>query len=355
MQIEKASFGKTAEGTEVDHYIITNGRGTILKLITYGAAISVLETADCDGKRGNIALGLDSLSAYERHDAYFGATIGRFANRIAGGRFNLDDEDYELATNNGLSHLHGGVKGFDKVVWEAETIRSSDEVGIRFSYTSVDGEEGFPGTLDVTVLYTLNNDDELRIEYSARTDARTVVNLTNHTYWNLSAGRSETILDHLVQIEADQFLKIDKHSIPTVARAVKGTAMDFTSAVPIGERIAELKAEVNGPLGYDHCYVLREGPSQLVPAARVEDPISGRIMEVLTSEPGIQFYSGNYLDGGESSGGYPQHAALCFETQHFPDSPNRPDFPSVELEPGELFQSITVFRFAAGCVDITSG
>jgi aldose 1-epimerase len=347
MYIEKSLFGKTADGVEVDQYICTNTAGTVLKMINYGATIVALETADSSGVPGNIILGFDSVAGYEGHDAYFGATIGRFGNRIAGGRFTLGGEEYKLATNNGAAHLHGGLKGFDKVVWDAEAVQGEDFAGIRFSYSSPDGEEGYPGTLIVSVVYTLNNADELRIEYAARTDKTTVVNLTNHAYWNLSAGSASTILEHSIQIEAEQFHDIDADMIPTCEESVSGTAMDFTSARAIGERIAELKTDPDGPKGYDHNFKLRHQDGKLARAAFVVDPVSGRSMEVLTTEPGVQFYSGNFLDGGLANGGHAQHAAFCLETQHFPDSPNRPDFPSVELEPGEEFRSTTVYRF--GC------
>jgi len=348
MNVERTEFGTTAGGEPVHLYTCTNNHGTVLKMITYGATIIGLETADREGVRGNIVLGFDSVAAYEGHDAYFGATIGRFANRIAGGRFSLAGEEYLLATNDGSAHLHGGRRGFDKVVWDAEPVQGRNFAGIRFVYTSVDGEEGYPGNLEVTVVYTLNNADELRIDYTARTDAKTVINLTNHAYWNLSAGRTPTVLDHRVQIEADRFLASDCDNIPTSAQDVAGGVMDFTSPRAIGERIAVLKADPDGPRGYNHNFILRGATGLLAPAARVEDPASGRTMEVLTTEPGIQFYTANFLDGGAVNGGYPQHAAFCLETQHFPDSPNRPDFPSVILEPGKPYRSVTVHRFAVG-------
>jgi len=346
MNIKKSQFGSVASGPDVDLYTLSNTRGTVLKMSNYGATIVSLEVADRSGVAGNIVLGFETVGGYENHDAYFGATIGRFGNRIAGGKFSLGGEDYFLATNNGTNHLHGGLKGFDRVVWEAEPVRGDDFVGIRFSYSSADGEEGYPGNLDVSVSYTLDNKDELRIEYNARTDATTIINLTNHSYWNLSAGRSETILDHLIQIEADRFLAIDEDMIPTIAGSVAGNEMDFRTPRPVGERIAVLKEDPDGPKGYDHNYVLRGGNGKLSPAARVEDPASGRVMEVLTTEPGIQFYSGNFLDGGAANGGHIQHAAFCLETQHFPDSPNRPDFPSVVLEPDSKYQTVTVYRFS---------
>jgi len=345
MHVERAPFGTTSGGEPVHLYTCINSRGTVLKMITYGATIIALETVDREGIRGNIVLGFDSVPAYERHDAYFGATIGRFANRIAGGRFSLGGEEYRLATNDGNTHLHGGWKGFDKVVWDAEPVQGNDFAGVRFVYSSADGEEGYPGNLEVSVVYTLNSADELCINYTASTDAKTVVNLTNHAYWNLSAGRTPTVLDHKVQIEADQFLAIDGDMIPTDARDVTGGVMDFTSSRAVGERIAMLKVDPDGPRGYDHNFILRGETGLLAPAARVEDPASGRTMEVLTTEPGIQFYSGNFLDGGAANGGYAQHAGFCLETQHFPDSPNRLDFPSVVLVPDQPYRSETVHRF----------
>jgi aldose 1-epimerase len=348
MYIEKSHFGRTADGTEVDQYVCINDSGTKLKMITYGATIIALETADRDGVLGNIMLGFDSVAGYETHNAYFGATIGRYGNRIAGGRFNLEGQEYTLAANNGTAHLHGGLKGFDRVVWDAEQVRGEGFAGIRFTYTSADGEEGYPGNLEVDVVYTLNDANELRIDYSASTDATTVVNLTNHSYWNLSAERSQTILDHRMQIEADQYLAIDGDMIPTRGKDVACGAMDFTSPKAIGEQIAELKQDPDGPRGYDHNFVLRSQDFSLARAAFVADPTSGRTMEVLTTEPGMQFYSGNFLDGAAVNGGYPQHAAFCLETQHFPDSPNRPDFPSVVLKPGERYRSVSVYRFGHG-------
>jgi len=345
MNVEKAPFGTTSSGEPVHLYTCTNNHGTVLKMITYGAAITELETADREGIRGNIVLGFESVAAYEGHDAYFGATIGRYANRIAGGRFSLGGQEYLLAANDGNAHLHGGWKGFDKVVWDAEPVQGRGFAGIRFVYSSADGEEGYPGNLEVTAVYTLNSADELRIDYTARADTTTIVNLTNHAYWNLSAGRTPTVLDHRVQIEADRFLAIDRDMIPTGAEDVAGGVMDFTSPRAIGERIAMLKADPDGPRGYDHNFILRSETGLLAPAARVADPASGRAMEVLTTEPGIQLYSGNFLDGGTANGDYPQHAAFCLETQHFPDSPNRPDFPPVVLEPGKTYRSVTVHRF----------
>jgi len=345
MNIERSLFGTTREGRPVKLFTCSNARGTVLKMINYGATITALEVADRTGQRGNITLGFETVAGYERHNTYFGATIGRFGSRIAGARFNLGGREYILTANVGATHQHGGWKGFDKIVWDAEPVRGEDFVGIRFAYTSTDGEEGYPGTLDVIVVYTLNNDDELRIEYSASTDAATVINLTNHAYWNLSAGSNPIILDHLMQIEADQFLDIDGEMIPTHAEGVTGSAMDFTSPKAIGEHIGELKQNPDGSQGYDHNFILRCQDGTLARAAFVTDPNSGRTLEILTTEPGVQFYSGNFLDGSAINGSHPQHAAFCLETQHFPNSPNRPDFPSVVLEPGENYRSVTVYSF----------
>jgi len=345
MNIQKTSFGTTAAGQEVDLYTCTTASGTVLKMTNYGATIVSLEVPDRDGRMGNVTLGFDSVTGYEGHNAYFGATIGRYGNRIAKGKFTLDDQEYTLATNNGENHLHGGEKGFDRAVWDAEQIKTDDTVGLKFTYKSKDGEEGYPGNLDVTVVYTLSNDNELKIEYTATTDKTTVLNLTNHAYWNLSAGASKTILQHELMLAADQYLTVDTGLIPTGIADVKDTEMDFTEPKAIGARIDVLKAPEDGPKGYDHCYVLRSQDGTLSLAARVKDPLSGRVMEIRTVEPGIQLYSGNFLDGGEENGGHPQHAAFCLETQHYPDSPNQADFPSVVLEPGGEYHTVTVHKF----------
>jgi aldose 1-epimerase len=346
MDINRSVFGVTRDGRSVDLLTCRNDRGTVLKMMNYGATVIKLEVADRHGHPGNVTLGFDTVAEYEAHGMYLGATIGRFCNRIAGARFRLEGEEYKLAANNGSAHLHGGLTGFDKVIWDVEVVQGRDYAGFRFSYTSRDGEEGYPGNLSVSATYTLNNDNELRIEFRARTDKTTVVNLTNHTYWNLSAGIAPTTLDHYLQIEADRFLDIDGDMTPTSAKDVAGTVMDFTSAYAIGERIAELKQDPGGTRGYDHNYILRHQDGELARAAVVSDPASGRTMEVFTNEPGVQLYTGNFLDESIVNGGHRQHSGFCLETQHFPDSPNRPDFPSVVLEPGETFQSTTLFRFS---------
>lgn len=345
MHIEQSSFGTTRDGQAADLFTCSNDRGTVLKMTNYGATMTALEVAGRNGNRGNVMLGFQSVEDYEAHDAYFGATIGRYGNRIARGRFRLEGNDYSLAQNNGKAHLHGGLEGFDKVIWTVESVLGEGHVGLRFNHSSPDGDEGYPGTLDVSVVYTLNNEDEVHIEYSASTDASTIINLTNHSYWNLSAGATSTILNHRLQINADQYLAIDSDMIPTVVRDVAGGDMDFTAPRAIGERISGLKHDAGDPHGYDHNFILRNVNSGLIRAAFVLDPASGRTMEVLTTEPGLQFYSGNFLDGSARNGGHPQHAAFCLETQHFPDSPNRPDFPSVVLKPGEQYHSLTLYRF----------
>jgi aldose 1-epimerase len=345
MTVRKTKFGTTVEGQEADLYECRNRRGAVLKISNYGATIVALEVPDRNGRNGNVVLGFDSVTGYEEHDAYFGATIGRHANRIARGRFTLDRQDYNLATNNGENHLHGGDRGFDKVVWEARPETAVDAAGIEFTYTSPDGEEGYPGTLVVTVRYLLDNDNALSIEYAAVTDKATVVNLTNHAYWNLSAGASPTILDHKLMLAADRYFAVDDALLPTGIADVANGAMDFSEPTAIGARIDALPPSQDGRSGFDHCYVLRSQDGSLALAARLRDPQTGRSMEVHTTEPGIQLYTANFLDGKEANCGYPQHAAVCLETQHYPDSPNQPNFPSVRLEPGETWRSKTIYRF----------
>lgn len=348
MGIEKRSFGKTAAGEPVTLFTCTNSHSLVLKLSDYGATVVAVETPDKNGKLANINLGFDSQAKHEAHGAFFGATVGRFANRIAKGQFTLDGKTYKVATNNGANHLHGGLRGFDKVMWKAEPIESGDAVGVKFSYRSKDGEEGYPGNLDVTVTYTLTNSDELKMEYTAATDKATVLNLTNHNYWNLAGAGQGTILDHQLQLMADQYVPVDLGGIPTGKLAdVKGTVMDFTTPHTIGERIGKLPAQGDNPGGYDHNYVLRGQDGKLTLAARVKEPKSGRVMEVYTTQPGVQLYTGNYLDGDAKNGGHPKNAAFCLETQHYPDSPNQPSFPSTVLKPGEKFHQVTVHKFSA--------
>ena len=343
MNVTPEPFGTLPDGTAVELFTLTNSKGLKARLMTYGAILVSLEVPDRDGRLGDVVLGYDSLEAYVKNNPYFGAIVGRYGNRIAKGKFTLDGATYTLATNDGANHLHGGRKGFDKVVWKADPIRTAEAVGVRFSYLSKDGEEGYPGNLSVAVEYTLNEANELAISYGATTDKATPVNLTHHTYWNLNGAKGD-VLGQTLELAADRFTVVDKGLIPTGALApVKGTAMDFTAPMEIGARIAQVEG------GYDHNYVLNRAPSGLALAARLADPSSGRVMEIRTTEPAIQFYSGNFLDGTITGKGgivYKTHYGLCLETQHYPDSPNHPDFPSTILRPGRTLRSLTVHRFS---------
>lgn len=341
------SFGKTPDGVETHLYTIKNSSGASLQVTDYGARIVAVNVPDRSGKLANVNLGFDSLEKYLAHTAYFGCTTGRYANRIAKGRFTLDGTEYRLATNGGANHIHGGRVGFDKRVWNATPVSGPNGSGVKFTYKSPDGEEGFPGTLDTTVTISLSADNAVRIEYLATTDKPTVLNLTNHAYWNLAGAGSGPILKHILTLQTDQYLDVDAGLIPTgKLLPVAGTCMDFTSPHEIGARIAETK-KGESPAGYDHCYVLKSRGTEPALAARVHDPASGRVMEVLTTEPGVQLYTANFLDGKPQNGGHQQHTAFCLETQHYPDSPNRPEFPTVVLKPGETFRSTTVYRFSA--------
>lgn len=346
--IVREDFGRLPDGTDVDAYTLTNAKGMRMKVITYGGIITHLEVPDKNGNVEDIVLGYDSLQGYLDETPYFGALIGRYGNRIAKGRFTLNGEEYTLATNNGENHLHGGLRGFDKVVWSVEdTFQNEDGVGLRLKYISPDGEEGYPGTLTTFVTYTFT-EEGINIAYEATTDKPTVVNLTQHTYFNLSGETKEDILDHILTINADHFLPVDEGLIPTgELRPVEGTPFDFTSPKRVGEEINAQNQQLKLGLGYDHCWVLNgEGMKK---AATLYHPGSGRYMEVLTEEPGIQFYSGNFLDGsitGKYDVVYEQRYGLCLETQHFPDSPNQEDFPSVVLNPGEKYTTQTTYNFS---------
>jgi aldose 1-epimerase len=344
MNVQKEPFGVLPDGTAVDIYVLTNAFGLKARLMTYGATLVSLELPDRNGKFEDCVLGYDGLDGYVKNSPYFGSIVGRYGNRIAKGRFTLDGVTYSLATNNGENHLHGGVKGFDKVVWNAEPFAEANAVGVKFSYLSKDGEEGYPGNLSVSVAYMLTNDDELHLDYTATTDKPTPINLTHHSYFNFTGGKRD-ILGHELRINADRFTPVDDGLIPTgELRTVKGTPMDFTVPMAIGSRIADVKG------GYDHNYVLVSGSGAMSLAARVYEPESGRIMEIFTTEPGLQFYSGNFLDGtitGKGGQVYKKHWGFCLETQHFPDSPNRPNFPSTILRPGITFRSRTIHKFSA--------
>ncbi len=338
MNVSSSAFGKTVDGQEVDLYTCVNAHGLVMKIMTYGAIVVELQTPDRNGKLANITLGFDNLEGYLGQHPYFGSTVGRYANRIAKGKFTLDGQQYTLATNNGPNALHGGVVGFNRVVWNAQPVTREDAVGVTFTYTSKDGEEGYPGTLQATVTYLLTNADELRVDYEATTDKATPINLTNHCYWNLAGAGAGTILEHILTLTADEYLPVDDTLIPTGQLAqVAGTPFDFRQPHRIGARIAQVTGD---PPGYDHCFVLRNQTGQLALAARLSDPASGRVMEIYTTQPGIQFYTGNFLDGSTANGGYKMNAALCLETQHYPDSPNKSEFPSVILRPGENVSAV---------------
>lgn len=344
MDIKTSDFGETSDGEKVARFECTNDTGLSMSLITYGATMQSMWTPDRDGKLANINLGCESMEAYQQCSAYFGATVGRFCNRIGGGQFSIDGANYQLAINNPPNALHGGIKGFSHAVWASESVQDSENVGIRFSHTSPDGDESFPGELQVTAEYLLNNHNELTIQFKATCQAKTIVNLTNHNYWNLSGAGEGSILDHIIQIQADQYLEVDDTLIPTGQLLdVASTPLDFRTPVAIGERMKSLQATPAN--GYDHCYALRSQTGELSPAATVSDPVSGRTMSIETTQPGLQLYSGNWMSGDIASGGYSQNEALCLETQHFPDAPNQPAFPSTILLPGQTFSHQTTHRF----------
>jgi aldose 1-epimerase len=351
-KVQVSDFGKTTDGVSVYRYVLTNDKGAEAVVISYGATLVSLKVPDRNGRITDVVLGYDTLDGYEQGASYFGGTIGRYGNRIAGGQFSLDGTVYQVPKNDGPNSLHGGTIGFNKRVWTGvDRSRANAEV-LEFSYTSPDGEEGYPGTLRVKVTYTLPADsNELRIDYLATTDKDTVFNLTNHSYFNLTGDPSQKILDHQLVLHAMKFTPVDSTLIPTgEERAVQGTPFDFTKPTAIGARINQNDEQLKFGKGYDHNWVLEKtGDAELQLAAEVFDPASGRVLEILTTEPGIQFYSGNFLDGtARGKGGqlYAYRTGLALETQHFPDSPNHPNFPSNELKPGRVFRSTTVLRFS---------
>ena len=349
--IEKKPFGKTADGLCVDLYTLTNSHGLRASITNYGGIVVTLEVPDRDGKLDDVVLGYDTLDEYIADTPYFGAIVGRYGNRIGKGKFSIDGRQYVLAQNNDENHLHGGLKGFDKVVWEARGILGDKGPGLVLTYLSKDGEEGYPGNLSVTVTYILTDDNELTIHYQATTDKPTPVNLTSHSYFNLAGQGSGDILTHQLMIEADRFTPVDKGLIPTgELRPVKGTPMDFTQSTAIGKRVNQDDQQLVYGLGYDHNWVLENSDGSMALAASVHEPTSGRVMEVYTTEPGLQFYCGNFLDGSNVGKGgkvYHHRYGFCLETQHFPDSPNKPDFPSVILHPGEEYSTTTIYKFSA--------
>lgn len=351
MSIEKSEFGKTADGRTVDKYTLDNGRGITAEILNLGGVIWAFNVPDKDGNTVNVSANLETVAEYEKIRPFFGALVGRYGNRIAKAAFKLDGKEYKLAANNGPNALHGGKKGFDTVLWNVEEIKGRDYIGLKLTYTSKDGEEGYPGTMDVTVLYKLDTKNQWTMDYTATTDKKTVLNLTNHTFWNLagySKDKAPTNHEHLLTLNADRFLPTDGTLIPTgELKAVEGTPLDFRTPHKIGERIADVKEkQFNG--GYDHCFILNQRKKdELTLCAKVVEPESGRTMTIWTTEPGVQFYSGNFLDGKTQAFGvkYVKHASLCLETQHYPNSPNMPAFPSTVLEPGETFRSTTIHQF----------
>jgi aldose 1-epimerase len=351
-KIEVSDFGKTSDGASVSRYVLTNRQGVEAVVITYGATLVSLKVPDRAGKSADVVLGYDTLEGYEQGKSYFGGTIGRYGNRIAHGEFTLDGTTFHLPKNDGPNSLHGGTVGFNKRIWAGVDRSRADAEVLELSYTSAAGEEGYPGTLKVKVTYTLPAEaNELRIDYTATTDKDTVINLTNHSYFNLSGDASREIVDHQLLLRAQQFTPVDATLIPTgELRAVRGTPFDFTKPAAIGERIHQDDEQLKFGKGYDHNWALeRTKKVGLELAAEVLEPTSGRVLEVLTTEPGIQFYSGNFLDGtAKGKGGqlYAHRTGLCLETQHFPDSPNHPGFPSTVLKPGETYRSSTVLRFS---------
>ena len=348
MNITKKDFGQTKVGEAVDIYTLVNDNNAEVTITNYGGIVVSIKVPDKNGRLGDVALGCSTLEEYEENSPFFGALIGRYGNRIAKGKFSLNGREYKFAINNGPNHLHGGPKGFDKVVWDAKEFQNDDAAGLELSYLSKDGEEGYPGNLQVTVKYFWTNDNELKIEYAATTDKTTVVNLTNHSYFNLACQGD--ILSHELMINADKFTPSDKDQIPTgELRDVKGTPFDFTSPTKIGARINNGDEQMKYGFGYDHNFVLNNSDGSLRLIATVCEPTTGRLMEVFSTEPGVQFYSGNHLNEtmiNKDGIPYKTRYGFCLETQHYPDSPNHPEFPSTTLEPGQKYSTTTIYKFS---------
>jgi aldose 1-epimerase len=342
-RIDTVRLGTTDDVADVYQYTLTNSNGLKAEILNYGGAVRALYVPDRDCKLEDIVLGFDDYELYLKPNPHFGTLVGRYANRIGDARFTLDGVEYTLAKNNGPNHLHGGLKGFDHVIWDAEAVNTAEGPTLKLRYRGPDGEEGYPGSLDVTVTYTLTDRDELKIVYEARTDKTTVVNLTNHSYFNLAGVGSGDILGHVLTLNADNYTPVDAGLIPTgEIRPVTDSAMDFTKPMTIGSRINLV------PGGYDHNYCINNPDGSLTLAATVYEPTAGRVMQVLTTQPGIQFYTGNFLNGTVHGKGttYQEHAGFCLETQHYPDSPNKPNFPSTVLKPGQKYEQTTIYRFS---------
>ena len=350
-KISKESFGKTADGESVDLFTLTNRNGMEAKITNYGGIVTTLTAPDRNNKYADVVLGFNDLDSYLKGHPYFGALVGRYGNRIAKGRFTLNGIEYKLAVNNGENHLHGGIKGFDKVVWTARSMRTKLGPALSLTYVSKDMEEGYPGNLIVKVVYTLTNNNELRIDYSASTDKDTVTNLTHHSYFNLAGEGTGDILNHQLLLKASRFTPTDAGSIPTgELRNVQGTPFDFLKSTSIGARINQDEEQLKFGGGYDHNWVVNGRAGTLRQAASVYESTSGRVMDVWTTEPGIQFYTGNFLDGtltGKSGKAYARRNGFCLETQHYPDSPNKPKFPTTTLRKGATYRSTTIYRFSA--------
>jgi aldose 1-epimerase len=344
--IDKTSFGTTKDGQAVDLYTLTNDHGLVAKLTNYGAILTEFWAPDRNGQLADVVLGFDELEPYESKSPHFGSTIGRVGNRIAKGRFELDGRQFVMVQNNGENHLHGGTIGYDRRVWSAEAKASGDAASVSFFLLDADGEEGYAGNVEVWVTYSLTNENVLQIDYRAVTDEATPINLTNHSYWNLKDGGATDILNHVLEVHSDSFTPVDDGLIPTGhISTVENTPLDFRSPKPVGRDIEMMS---NDPRGFDHNFVLRNANGDLTLAANLYEPVTGRRMETWTTEPGVQFYSGNFLNGsiyGKGGVQYRQYSALCLETQHFPDSVNQPTFPSIVLRPGETYRQITEYRF----------
>ena len=351
INVNKEFFGKTTDGANVDQYTLKNSNGMEVSVISFGGIITSLKAKDRDGKNEDVVLGFDNLGDYENKSPYFGALIGRYGNRIKEGKFSLDGVEYKLAKNNGENHLHGGLKGFDKVIWDVEVKVNKSSASLMLRYTSMDTEEGYPGNLGIKVTYTLTNEDELKVRYEAETDKKTIVNLTQHSYFNLSAGLRKDILGHEITIDADYFLPVDMTLIPTgEIREVGQTPFDFREFKVVGDDIDLDETQITYGNGYDHCWVLNNQDEGVRFVASAYDPLSGRLLEVFSDQPGIQFYSGNFLDGtlqSKEGGNYEFRSGFCLETQHYPNSPNQENFPSVILNPGEKYNTETIFKFSA--------